>query len=194
MRENAGMVTWQGIWGHIGISPSAAVGVVIATFVVYLFMAAVLRLAGPRLWSNPSVFSFALVTLLGSLCARAMLGNAPTMSAALIAVVVLLVLEAALGRLRSPFHRHRSSGARRPVVVMAGGVMVESALRRRRLSQAQLLSRLRVAGVTRLDEVALVILETRGGLTIIRRGDSIDARLVEGVVGIDDVPAGVIAP
>lgn len=79
-------------------------------------------------------------------------------------------------------------GALAARAVLVEGRVVPEALRWRRLSEAQLLSRLRVAGAHRLRDVALVMLERRGGLTVIRTGDQVDAALIHDVDGKQLVP------
>ena len=76
---------------------------------------------------------------------------------------------------------------------MIGGRTVAGALRRRRLSESDLLNRLRISGVLDLQQVELVILENRGTLTIVRQGSTIDASLVAGVEGCEAIPERLLA-
>src|SRR5690625_7993103 len=93
------------------------------------------------------------------------------------------------GALRQfPTHVHR-----RPVVVMVGGQAVPSALRRRRLSEQDLLNRLRINGVLDLRKLELVILENRGSLTIVRQCFTIDASLLATAEGAGSSPRLVLA-
>lgn len=178
----------QEIWSHIGITGAGALGVLIATAVLYVVLVVILRVSGPRLLSSPSVLSWALMALIGSMTARAMLGGFPTLGGAAVALATLLVLEGMLGRLGSMLHRgDRLSGAH-PAVVMIQGSPVGENLRRRRMTEAQLRVQLRRAGILALDDAALVVLETRGSLTIVRARERIDAELLEGVRGRDLVP------
>lgn len=89
----------QAIWQHIGITWSGVVGVIIATTVLYVLFTSLLRRVGPRLMAGGSTLSTALLTVLGALCARAMLGDSPTLFGAVTALATLFVLEAALGSL-----------------------------------------------------------------------------------------------
>lgn len=185
---------WARVWHEIGATWAGVVGVVIATTVMYLVFAWVLEVWGPRLSATPSALTIAVTTMLGALCARAMLGNTPTMAGALVAVTVLLLLEAVSGRIRGAYRRRHTRGeSRRPIVLMVEGRVVEEHLRRRRLSEAQLLARLREVGVLRLADVALVVLETRGGLTVVREGQTVDEALLAGVVGRELVPARLVS-
>ena len=56
----------------------------------------------------------------------------------------------------------------------------------------QLLAQLRRAGVRHVADADLVIMEPRGGLTIVRRGETIDRRMVRDVRGIGIVPRSIL--
>lgn len=178
------------LWSHVGITPGGALGVLVASTVLYIMYAVVLAVWGPRLFSSSSTLSIALLTVLGSLFARAMLGDVPTLGGALVAASTLLLLEALLGRLR----RVTASGPGRhhPRVVMVEGDFVRRPQRERVVSESELLTRLRAAGVRRVEDAALVILESRGGLTVLRSGETIDGRLLVGVLGVEYVPQHLI--
>ncbi|WP_232547058.1 YetF domain-containing protein [Propioniciclava soli] len=177
------------LWTHIGMTPWDALGVVIAATVLYLAYSLVLAWSGPRLFSSSSTLSLALLTVLGSLIARGMLGPTPTLAGALVASTTLLVLEALLGRLRriaAVSRRHQ------PRVVMVNGRFVSRPARELLVSEADLMARLRSAGVRHLEDAGVVVLEPRGGVTVIRRGEKVDPRLLAGVAGVEFVPAHLL--
>lgn len=182
------------LWSQVGISGAGVLGVVLATVVLYLLYAAVVQLAGPRLMANPSVFSFSVMALLGALCARAMLGEYPTLAGAAVAMVTLLLLEAVLGRVRGRMFARIGLRGPRPTVVVVRGHVVAGLARRRGLGEAQLLALLRRAGVHRMEDAALVILENRGTLTVVREGARIDRRMLQDVAGRGLVPESLLAP
>lgn len=188
------MIDWNLIWrDYLGISWSGALGVTLAAVALYAFFSLLVQISGQRLMANPTVGSFVVLAVIGGVTARATLGESPTLLAALIVLNTLMLLEWLMGTLQRT-GRARSLGAlRRPTVVMVGGRTVASALRRRRLSEPDLLNRLRISGVLNLEQVELVILENRGTLTIVRQGHTIDAALVAGVDGREEIPGRLLA-
>src|SRR5690606_40043700 len=106
-----------------------ALPIFIASVVLYLVVARSLQVVGPRLSANPSMLSFAVMALLGSLVARAILGNTPTLVGGLIAVTTLLVLEYLLGSLRPGIGRVFTRRGPRPTVVMIHGHVLRWQLR-----------------------------------------------------------------
>ncbi|MDN5600517.1 MAG: DUF421 domain-containing protein [Dermabacteraceae bacterium] len=186
------MTFFEELWFQIGASPAGALGVLIASVVLYLVFTLVLELSGQRLSANPSVSSFAVMALLGALMARAILGNTPTLVGGLIAVGTLLMLEYSLGHLRQGIGRVFSRRHSRSTVVMVHGHALHWQLRHLSIDDRQLLTLLRRNGIHRLTDADLVILEPRGGLTVVRRGEQIDEGLVRGVRGIGIVPRSLL--
>jgi uncharacterized membrane protein YcaP (DUF421 family) len=185
------MIDWSLIWrDYIGISGSAVLGVIASTIVLYLFFSLLMQLIGPRLMARPSAGSFVVLAVVGGITARSTLGESPTMLGALIVLSTLALLEYATGRFRRlPLPLHRT----RPVVVLVDGETVPEGLRRSSLTERMLRDRLRVSGVLALSDVALVILEVRGTLTIVRRGERIDRALIEEVEGRTAIPTHLLA-
>lgn len=188
------MIDWHLIWqDYLGISWSGALGVIVSAVVLYAFFSLLVQVSGQRLMANPTVGSFVVLAVIGGVTARATLGESPTLLGALLVLNVLMLLEWLTGTLRRT-GRGRSMGTfRRPAVVMVGGRTVTSALRRRRLSEQDLLHRLRTSGVLSLHHVELVILENRGTLTVVQKGSVIDPALVAGVDGREQIPEHLLA-
>ena len=162
------------------------VGVVVATVVLYAVFVAILHFWGARYLAAGSAVSVAVFTVLGALCARAMLGNSPTLCGALVAMATLFVLEFGFGRLHAvmSMRSHRAAGRARAWAVMIDGRARPDALRHVGLTAERLHERLRAGGVRHLDDVALAVLEPRGTLTVVRRGESIDPKLLVGIAGL----------
>jgi len=173
---------------HLGISLINAAGVVISASVLYLAVGAVVRVWGRRLAANPTTGSIALVTLVGSIAARATLGNSPNLLGGLVAIGTLVVLERVFGRWSAATRGLAPRWGRSAVVLMAGGTVREDALRKFGMSEAMLWSQLRSHGIGHRDEVGVVILEPRGAVTVLRSSTPLDRHLLRGVTGIEDVP------
>lgn len=188
------MIDWSIVWrDYLGISWSGAVGVVLSTVVLYAFFSLLVQVSGQRLMANPTVGSFVVLAVIGGVTARATLGESPTLLGALLVLNTLMLLEWLTGTLRRTGSSRSMGALRRPAVVMVGGSTVPGALRRRRLSEPDLLNRLRISGVRDLSRVELVILENRGTLTIVSEGATIDAALVAGVDGREQIPERLLA-
>lgn len=185
----ADMIDLELLWhDYLGISWTGALGVVLSTIVLYLFFSLLVHLAGTRLMATMGAASFVVLAVVGGFSARSMLGESPTMLGGLLVLNTLMVMEALMGSLRRVTRVLPAAVRRRPSVVMLEGRSLVEALHRRRLTESGLHDRLRAGGVLDPAEVELVILEERGSLTVVRRGDRIAPALVEDVEGAELIP------
>lgn len=171
------------LWYHLGISPTAAVGVVISTLVMYFLFGGVLRLWGQRLYSSPRSVDLAVVTVLGAIVGRSTLGHVPTLAGGLLALGTLLLTELAfhgLRRLPLPQLRRPAPRARAVVLAVDGKVRTE-ALHAYGLSLTEIWSAMRQAGISHPSQVALAVLEPRGVISVLRTGQPIHPRALMGV-------------
>lgn len=179
---------------HLGIRPVGALAVVVSAVVMYGVMTVVLRIWGRRLAVSASVVGVALVTLISAIAARSILGESPTLAGGLLAIATLLSLEQVFGQLAKAIERRRAMRwARSPVVVMVADRLRGEAMRKHGLTEAQLWSHLRHQGIVHRGDVGLVILEPRGTLSIVRAGTRVDRSILVGVLGIEEIPAAMLA-
>ena len=190
----ADMIDLDLLWhDYLGISWTGALGVVLSTIVLYLFFSLLVHLAGTRLMATMGAASFVVLAVVGGVSARSMLGESPTMLGGLLVLNTLMVMEALMGSLRRVTRVLPAAVRRRPSVVMLEGRSLVEALHRRRLTESGLHDRLRAGGVLDPAEVELVILEERGSLTVVRRGDRIAPALVADVEGAELIPERLLA-
>ncbi len=178
------------MWQRLGIDGYGALAVVVAATAMYFTYVLLMRMWGRQLRSSLSVFSVALVTVAGSVAARAMLGNTPTLAGGAIALGVLFFWERVFRR--QGLTRMRARVAPNAEILMIEGKPVDDHLRRLHFAEGLLWTRLRQAGVTDRDQVALAILEANGALTIVRTGQQIDAALLGTVAHPERIPAHLI--
>lgn len=175
------------LWYQIGISPAGAVGVVIATILLYLAFSLVVRFSWRYFGASHSSFELALVTVLGAVVGRSMLGNAPTLFGGAIALLTLFTLEGGIGLARRS-SRYADLGHVHGVIVMADGEIDLPELRRLGITERDFWTSLRRHGVHAISEVGAVVVEHDGSLSILRAGTPVDRALMVGVRGAADLP------
>lgn len=180
------MTFWAELWQEIGITLPHAVGVVVSSAVLYLTFTVVLRVWGQRLFANRSGSGLAVVLVLGAIIGRSMLCPNATLLGGLLCLATLLTLEPLFGAGR----RAGLFGHRRAVVVYVDGEFDRRALHRFHLDERVVWGRLRQAGVTNLDHVRALVLETDGNLSVLRAGEVVDWRLLTNVRGADRIVDG----
>ena len=177
---------------YFGMRPLGAVAVVLSTALLYVAFAGLLRWYGQRLFASASSFAVAIATVLGAVVGRATLGRTPTLGGGVLALGTLFVIGTVVGQVRrsrpTPESRHRA------VAVMVDGEIDRDALRSRRVDELTVWTALRSAGVRDPAEVALVVLEATGQLSVIRAGDPIHPAMLTGVRHADAVRERVGVP
>ena len=63
---------------YFGMHPLGALAIVVSTVVLYLVFSLVLSRVGQRLYASPSSLDLAVVTILGAIVGRSILGESPT--------------------------------------------------------------------------------------------------------------------
>ena len=180
------------MWEQYGLTWIDAVRVVASAIALYLVVLLLIRIMGQRTMASLSSFDLAAAVALGAVVGRAILGYTPTLVAGALGLVTLLVLQAVTGQLRR-FRRAAGLINNRTFVLMAGDEIIQANLRRTHVSERELIARLRQAGIRHRSEVACVILESTGQISILRSGVLIEPRILEGVAGADLVPASFMA-
>jgi uncharacterized membrane protein YcaP (DUF421 family) len=175
----------------LGLTWAEAATVVVSTVGIYLTLLVLLRVVGQRALANMSSFDFAAVIALGAVVGRVALGYTPTLLAGVIGLCTLFALQAAFGLLRrSP--RIDAALTNLPLLLMADGRLLEDSLREAHIVENELRAKLRIAGIRRYEDVACVILERTGAVSILRRGETISTRLLADVRGRDALAAETV--
>lgn len=169
---------------YLGITPAAALAVVISTVTLYFVFGGLLRLWGQRLWSSPRSLDLAVVTVLGAIVGRSTIGHVPTLVGGLIALGTLAGLELVFrGVRRLPLPRLPGVRRGRAVVLAVDGRVRSESLARYGLTLPVLWSTLRQAGISHPSQVALAVLEPNGRVSVLRTGQPIHPRALLGVKG-----------
>ncbi|WP_372697488.1 DUF421 domain-containing protein [Arthrobacter sp. JSM 101049] len=180
------------MWHEYGLTWADAGRVVVSAILLYVLVLALIRVMGQRTMASLSSFDLAAAVALGAVVGRAILGYTPTLAAGALGLLTLLVLQALTGQLRR-FRPAEGLVNNRAYLLMAGTETVEENLRRTHISAAELTARLRLSGIRHRSEVACVILESTGQISVLRAGMPIEAALLEGVVGADRVPPSFLS-
>lgn len=162
---------------QLGISGSGALEVVVATVVIYVAFLLLVRVLGQRALVAASGYDVACVIALGAVVGRTTLLATPSLAGGVLALVTLLGMQ----RLVGIAHRGRSVRrvlGREPVVLVEDGRVRTENVRRARFGDDELRQLLRLAGVARLDDVAYVVLERNGQVSVVRRTEDPDPWLV----------------
>jgi uncharacterized membrane protein YcaP (DUF421 family) len=158
-----GLYDWLfGSWRTVGF-------VAASTVLIYVSVVLALRVSERRTLAEMSGFDLAVTVAIGSIIGRVATARSPSYIQGFAAVVTLLVAHhlITLARARSP--RFKRWVERPPRVLVRDGEIIYDALRREHLTEEDLVRKLREHDVHSLTEVELVVLETKGGFSVLRR-------------------------
>ena len=172
---------------RLGLTWLEAADVVVSTIGIYVAFLVLIRIAGQRAVAAMSTFDFAAAVAFGAVVGRVILGYTPTVLAGVIGLVTLFGLQAIVSVLRrNP--RVDATISNLPQLLMADGQVLHENLRKANIVENELRERLRLAGVRGYEDVACVILERTGSVSVLRRGETISAHLIADVRGREALP------
>ncbi|MEM7687489.1 MAG: YetF domain-containing protein [Pseudomonadota bacterium] len=146
-----------------------------------IFVTLLIRVNGLRSLSKMTNFDFVMTIALGSLLAGAAQATAWSgFIQALIAMVALFIGQWTSARLRKASDTFEDFAQNDPVLLMRNGKMIENAMKETRVTQSDLVAKLREANALDFDQVRAVVLESTGDISVMH-GDSIDERLLKDV-------------
>lgn len=179
------------LWSRVGITAWDAAAVALSTVVIYLLLVVILRTVGSRALTRFSSVDTAVAVGIGAIAGRATLGYTPTLAAGTVALATLLTVEAMMGGVRSSGIAAGRFSSRAVAVVIDGRPQTDL-MRHTHLRREQIHVATRRAGLHSVDEVAVMLLERNGELSVLRRGTLVDPEIVSGVRGVERIPAALL--
>lgn len=140
-----------------------AVGIYVATIIFT-------RLAGKRSFSKMSSFDFAMTVALGSMIATTVLSKSVSLWDGVVGMGIVYLLQLSVAILRR-FQIIKKSVDNEPLMLMEGEKIYHENLKKARVTEEDLRSKLREANVIRLKEVRAVIFEATGDISVLHTED-----------------------
>ena len=133
----------------------------------YVTLVLVLRVSGKRTLSQLNAFDFIVTVAIGSTLATIFLNSDVSWSEGVVALALLVGLQFVVAWTLSRRERLRGVVTAQPDVLLRNGVLLHDALRRSRLSESEVIQAVRNSGSGDLSDIAAVVLETNGKLSVI---------------------------
>jgi uncharacterized membrane protein YcaP (DUF421 family) len=133
----------------------------------YLTLVLVLRLSGKRTLAKLNGFDSVVTVALGSTLATIVLNNQISWADGATALMLLAGLQLLMAWIASRLPRLRKGVTSEPTYLLRDGVVIAGSLRRQRLTMAEIRQAVRGDGRGAVEEVAAVVLETDGTLSVI---------------------------
>lgn len=133
----------------------------------YIFLIVLLRLSGKRTLSKMNAFDLIVTVALGSTLATVLLNRSVPLADGVLAFALLIMLQFVITWLSVRSRRFQSLVKAEPALLAKDGACLGAAMRAQRVTQEEVTAALREHGYANLDEIACIVLETDGSLSVI---------------------------
>lgn len=134
---------------------------------VYFGVVFLLRIAGKRTLAKLNAFDLVVTVALGSILGASLLTESVSASEGIVAVAVLVALQFLISWLSVRFETIRNVTRARPALLAYRGQYLRDAMRRERVTEEEVRSAIRAAGLGSIDAVRAVVIESEGELTVV---------------------------
>lgn len=149
-----------GGWAHV--TSVCVVGVSI-----YLGLIFILRVSGKRTLSKMNAFDFVVTVAFGSILATTMLNRDVSWADGVTALVLLVTMQFIITTVSTRWRWFRGLIASEPTLLISDGHLLKEAMKRQRVTEAEVLHALRDAGLSGPEAARALILETDGRFSTI---------------------------
>jgi uncharacterized membrane protein YcaP (DUF421 family) len=143
--------------------------IVLRASVVFFALYLLVRIMGKRELAQMTPFELIVLVVFGDLVQQGVMHNDFSLTGAILAMATLGFWALVLSWLTYSSRKLEAVLDGEPRVIVRDGEIVQENLRRDRLTRAEVLSEMRLAGIPHLSEVAWAILEPRGKMSFIQR-------------------------
>lgn len=160
---------------------TVVVGIIGFAGIVFL-----LRISGKRTLSKMNMFDFLVTVAFGSTLAAMLTSKGTTLVQGLVAFAVLILLQYVVTALSVRSQRFQSFIKAHPTLLFHDGVFCRGPMKKERVTEPELFAAMRGAGFASIEDVAAMILETDGSISVIGRSQAGKIDLIPGVTGDPD--------
>lgn len=143
---------------------------------------------GKRTLGQLNAFDFIVTVALGSTLATILLNSSVSWSEGIAALLVLAFLQFLVAWISARRPRLRTVLTSEPVLLLRDGRMLTDVLRRNRLTESEVLQAVRGSGSGDIRDIAAVVLETNGKLSVITKSKLGSGSALEGVQQAAEAP------
>lgn len=161
-------------------TPTAIAGIAVSCFFIYIAVIFFTRLFGKRSFSKISSFDFAMTVAVGSIIATTILSSSVSLLEGIVGLFFTYSLQLCAAYLRR-FKFFRKAVDNSPFLLMDGHNVLWNNLKKARVTEGDLRSKLREANVLKLDQVRAVVFETTGDMVVLHTAES-DMKLEEWLI------------
>ncbi len=151
-------------------STTSLIAIVLTAIGIYFATIIFTRLAGKRSFSKMSSFDFAMTVAIGSIIATTVLSKSVSLLQGIIGLAAVYILQVLVAILRK-LEIVQKLIDNKPLLLMDGEEILQENLKKARVTESDLRSKLREANVLELSQVRAVIFESTGDIAVLHSKD-----------------------
>lgn len=146
--------------------------VLITTIMAYFIVIFILRLSGKRTLAKMNAFDFVVTIALGSILGAVILNKSIPLAEGLLAVALLIFLQFIITYISVRSATFKNFISSNPTLLLFDGKLLETVLKKERISIGEINKAVRAAGAGHLSDVKVIVLESTGDITVIKKIDN----------------------
>lgn len=151
-------------------SPDAFLRILAATAIAYAAVIMILRINGKRSLSKLNAFDFIVTIALGSTLASTILSKSAKLVEGILAFAALLALQFIVSKASAHWQRFAKLVRSEPKLLLRDGKFLDEALLNERFTRDEVIAEIRKEGHGRYEDIAAVVLESDGSLSVLADG------------------------
>jgi len=151
----------------------------ISSFALYFGVMIVIRLNGLRSLSKMSGHDFAVTVAIGSIVASTVVQKEPSIIQGLFAISLLLLIQSIFSRWR--LKRKAPYLENQPILLMRGETILFENLTKAKITENDLIGKLREVNVKDFKDIHAVVLEQTGDISVLHGNAELNPKLLQGV-------------
>ncbi|MBS7670385.1 DUF421 domain-containing protein [Croceicoccus sp. 1NDH52] len=151
-------------------SLDAFLRILAATAMAYTAVILILRINGKRSLSKLNAFDFIVTVALGSILASTVLSKSAKILEGIFAFAALLLLQFIVSKTSAHWQRFAKFVRSEPKLLLRDGKFLDEALVNERFTRDEVIAEIRKEGHGRYEDIAAVVLESDGSLSVLADG------------------------
>ncbi len=144
----------------------------IVGILAYIGVIILLRISGKRTLSKWNSFDFVVTIAFGSILAAMLLSSSTSLAQGLLGFGLLVLFQYLLTWIAARSSVIQKLIKAKPTLLLYQGKILDSALKNERVSEGEILAAIRANGISAIEDVEAVVLETDGSFSVIKEKPS----------------------
>ena len=148
----------------------------ILTTLAYFTLILFIRISGKRTLSKMNAFDFLVTVALGSCLATVSINKNIALAEGALVYFTLIFLQFIITWLSVRVKKIKKLITSQPALLLYKGELLGNVMKRERITTEEIYMKARESGITNLNEIDVIVLETTGDITIISKSEKINGK------------------